>query len=185
MSQVAFDHFYTYEELKELLFDLQQSYPDLCKLENLGTTDGGRVIWGVTLSTAATAEEAAKRPAFYVQGGLHAEEGMGITASLAFLSAMLETEAARKQLETVTVYSIPCINPDGCNTCLTTGMDIRSMVEKLPDGTPNALVAQDLDGDGKILMMRWEDPTGEWKPAPGCGDLMVLRQPGDTEPTTV
>ena len=61
----------------------------------MGTTNGGRVIWGVTLSTAPTAEEAAKRPAFYVQGGLHAEEGMGITASLMFLYTMLESEEIR------------------------------------------------------------------------------------------
>lgn len=179
--QVHNDHFYTYEELQELLLAAQEAHPELCKLTALEKTPGGRTIWSATLSTAPTAEEASQRPAFYVQGGLHAEEGMGITASLAFLYTMLEQESARKLLETVTVYITPCINPDGCNTCVTTGMDIRSMVEKLPDGTPNALIAQDLDGDGKILTMRWEDPTGEWKMAPGCGNLMVLRQPGDTE----
>ena len=78
--QVHNDHFYTYDELQELLLAAQEAHPELCKLTPLEKTPGGRTIWSATLSTAPTAEEAAKRPAFYVQGGLHAEEGMGITA---------------------------------------------------------------------------------------------------------
>ena len=44
MHQVACDHFYTYAEIQELLFSARDAYPELCKLENLGTTNGGRVI---------------------------------------------------------------------------------------------------------------------------------------------
>lgn len=182
MSEFAYNRFYSYKEVEELLFAVRDAHPDICSLEALATTNEGRTIWGVTLAANCTEEDTpAKRPAFYVQGGLHAEEGMGITGSLALLYAMVENPEYRKQLETVTVYILPCINPDGSNACVTTGVTVRSMLERLPADTPNALIPQDLNGDGKVLQMRWEDPTGLWKMDPECGDLLVQRVPGDTE----
>ena len=182
MSAFAYNRFYSYNEIEQLLFAVRDAHPDICTLDALATTAEGRTIWGVTLAANCSGEDTPdKRPAFYVQGGLHAEEGMGITGSLALLYAMVENPNYRKQLETVTVYILPCINPDGSNACLTTGVSVRSMLERLPEGTPNALIPQDLDGDGKVLTMRWEDPTGLWKADPECGDLLVQRVAGDTE----
>ena len=182
MSDFALNRFYSYAEVEQLLFALRDAHPDICTLEALAKTNEGRTIWGVTLAANCTEEDTPDmRPAFYVQGGLHAEEGMGITGSLALLHAMTENPEYRKQLETVTVYILPCINPDGSNACVTTGVAVRSMLERLPEDTPNALIPQDLDGDGKVLTMRWEDPTGLWKADPECGDLLVQRVPGDTE----
>ena len=91
MSEFAYNHFYSYKEVEELLFAVRDAHPDICSLEALATTNEGRTIWGVTLAAHCTEEDTpAKRPAFYVQGGLHAEEGMGITGSLALLYAMVD-----------------------------------------------------------------------------------------------
>lgn len=182
MKEFAYDRYFNYQELEALLMECREAHPDICTLEALAKTDGGRTIWGVTLAAGCTeADTPGSRPAFFVQGGLHAEEGMGVTGALALLHAMLEKPEYRKQLETVTVYILPCINPDACDECLTKGMAYRSMWGRLPKDTPNALIPRDLDGDGRILTMRWEDPTGQWKAPADCGGLLVQRLPGDTE----
>ena len=179
MTSASCDRFYTYEEIETLVKAARDAHPDICTLEALSTTEGGRTIWGITLAEGT--DDPASRPGFYVQGGLHAEEGMGITECLVLLYTLLENEDARKILSRITVYILPCINPDGCDACVTQGLSIRSQLESLPAGTPNTLIPQDLDGDGRILSMRWEDPTGMWKNAPGCSSLMVRREPGDTD----
>jgi len=86
MSEFALNRFYSYAEVEQLLFAVRDAHPDICSLEALETTREGRTIWGVTLAANCTQEDTPdKRPAFYVQGGLHAEEGMDITGSLALL----------------------------------------------------------------------------------------------------
>ena len=176
---LAYDKLYTYEEIEKLILAAGDEYPDVCKIDKLAETPEGHGIWGITLSSDI--ETSSSRPGFYVQGGLHADEGMGITESLVLLYTLLEDENARKILDNVTVYILPCINPDGSNACVTTGRSIRSQSELLPEGTPNAFIPQDLNGDGRISSMRWQDPTGRWKCVDGCGDIMVARQIGDTE----
>jgi len=176
---LAFDRVYTYEEIEQLILAAADEHPDLCKTEKLAETPEGRAIWGVTLSMGT--DDPSSRPGFYVQGGLHADEGMGITESLVLLYTLLEDDKAREILNRVTVYILPCINPDGSNACVTTGRSIRSQSEFLPDNTPNALIPQDLNGDGRISSMRWQDPTGRWKCVDGCGDIMIAREIGDTE----
>ena len=139
---VAYDKFHTYEEIEQLILTAQEEHPDICRVEKLAETPEGRGIWGITLSEGT--DDPSSRPAFYVQGGLHAEEGMGITESLVLLYTLLEDEKAREILSRITVYILPCINPDGSNACVTKGQSIRSQVELLPDGTPNALIPQEI-----------------------------------------
>lgn len=182
MEKFQYNRYFTSVQTEEFLLEMQKKHPDVCKLESLAKTDGGRNIWCVTLAAGDTVGyPPEKRPALYAQGGLHAEEGMGITAALALIHNLLESPDSRKQLEEMTVYVLPCVNPDGDDECMIKGMNIRSKIDRLPGAPLNELVPCDLDGDGRVLSMRWEDPTGEWKEAPGCGSFMVSRLPGDTE----
>ena len=182
MKEFSYNRYFNYQEMEAFLHEMHQAHPDLCRLEALAKTNGGRTIWGVTLAANCTETDTPEmRPAFYVQAGTHAEENNGVTGALALLFEMLEKPEYRKLLETVTVYITPCINPDGCDDCLTKYMRIRSAWEQQPEGTPNALKLCDIDGDGRILQMRWEDPTGRWKAPADCGGLLVERLPGDTE----
>lgn len=86
-----------------------------------------------------------------------------------------------KKLEEITVYILPCVNPDGVDICLTKQISMRSGFFPIDPDTPNALVPTDLDGDGRILQMRWKDPNGMWKDGAGCESIMVPRLPHDTE----
>lgn len=182
MKEFAYNRYYNYREIEAFLQEMQKAYPDICRLKALAKTNAGRTVWGVTLAANCTEEDTPEmRPAFYIQAGTHAEETGGVTGALALLFEMLEKPEYRKQLETVTVYITPCVNPDGCDNCLTKNMRVRSTWEQQPEGTPNALKLCDVDGDGRILQMRWEDPTGLWKAPADCGGLLVERLPGDTD----
>ena len=176
MERPKLNHFHNYEEICDYLYAAQKAYPDLMTLESLAKTTEGRDIWCATLSKGG---DAASKPAFYVQGGIHAQEGMGITCSLNFLWTILEKNP--EVLDKITVYILPCVNPDGSDMCVRTGFAIRSKMERIY-GLENAVVPQDLDGDGKILFMRWEDPNGYYVQLPECGDLMVPRRAGDKGP---
>lgn len=174
MDKPILNHFYTYDEICEYLSCAQKAYPDLMELKELARTEENRVIWGITMSKG----DADKMPALYVQGGIHAQEGMGITCCLNFLWTVLENPQI---LDKIAIYILPCVNPDGSDICVRTGLDVRSKLEYVP-GVTNGLVPQDVDGDGKILFMRWEDPTGFWVSLPECGDILVPRRPGDKGP---
>ena len=176
MEKPILNHFYNYDEICAFLHSAQASYPDLMTLSSLAKTSEGRDIWAVTLCKGGNAET---KPAFYVQGGIHAQEGMGITCSLNFLWTVLAEN--QQILDKVTIYILPCVNPDGSDMCVRTGFAIRSKMERVY-GRANAIVPQDLDGNGKILFMRWEDPNGYYVQLPECGDLMVPRRAGDNGP---
>ena len=176
MQRPRLNHFHTYAEYTEYLLEIQKEYSDIMTLDVLATTEDGYNIWGVTLCKGGNPDE---KPAFYVQGGIHAQEGMGITCSLNFLWTVLEQH--QEILEKLTVYILPCVNPSGSDLCVRTGVNVRSKLERVY-GLPNAVVPQDLDGDGKILSMRWPDPAGYWVSLPECGDMMVPRRPGDKGP---
>lgn len=176
MKKPILNHFYNYDEICAFLKSAKESYPDLVDIQSLAKTTEGRDIWGVTLSKGGNPDT---KPAFYVQGGIHAQEGMGITCSLNFLWTVLEQHP--QILEKVTIYILPCVNPDGSDMCVRTGFAIRSKMERVY-GRANTVVPQDLDGDGKILFMRWEDPNGYYVQLPECGDLMVPRRAGDKGP---
>ncbi|MBE6958343.1 MAG: hypothetical protein E7447_04245 [Ruminococcaceae bacterium] len=176
MERPMLNHFHNYQEICDYLFAAQKAYPDLMKLKSLAKTGEGRDIWCVTLSKGGDPDS---KPAFYVQGGIHAQEGMGITCSLNFLWTVLEQNA--QILENVTVYILPCVNPDGSDLCVRSGLSLRSKLQRI-DGVDNGIVPQDLDGDGKILFMRRENPNGYYVQLPECGDVLVPRRAGDKGP---
>jgi hypothetical protein len=82
-------------------------------------------------------------------------------------------------------YVRPKFNPDGSDLVLATDQSLRSSVnprdedgDGLFDEDPN----EDLDGDGRILQMRVEDPEGNWVVSPEDPRLMDPRLPGDPCP---
>lgn len=176
MQKPILNHFYNYDEICAFLQSALADHSDVMSLQSLAKTEGGRDIWCVTLCKDGKPED---KPAFYVQGGIHAQEGMGITCSLNFLYTVLVKNP--EILDQLTVYILPCVNPDGSNLCVTTGVQVRSKLERVP-GLTNAVIPQDLDGDGKILFMRWEDPNGYYVELPECGNMLVHRRAGDKGP---
>ena len=180
-----FDQFYRHTELTRLLQDYAAAAPHLVQLSSLGQSFEGRDIWLLTLTHTATGADTDK-PAFWVDGNIHAAELTACTACLYWLHQLIasyDTDAAVKQLlDTRVVYMVPRLNPDGAELALADKpRHIRSATRPYPfDETPvDGLTIEDIDGDGRMLQMRVPDPHGPYKKHAAEPRLMVAREPGE------
>lgn len=176
---VRFDEFYLYDEMVAFLREAESEYPELVHLTSLATTPEKRdvLLAEVTDTSTGPAED---KPAYYVQGGLHAQEGAGTTAALDVIRALVSEPSGRELLRKVAFYIVPRVNPDGMEYALTTRGAIRSRIEILE--RKNGLIPKDMDGDGRILSMRWEDPAGQYREDKEDPRILVRREPGDAGP---
>ncbi|MFW5868762.1 MAG: M14 family zinc carboxypeptidase [Armatimonadota bacterium] len=179
IPDVKFDSWYTWDELTTFLQSCHRAADDLMQLESLVTSPEGRDVWLATLTDPATGA-AEDKPAYFVQGNLHAHEMYGTSAVLHLLHSLLTSDEGRERLSELTFYIIPRSNPDGAEYAISTKGEVRSRV--VPDEKLNGVIPQDLNDDGMILNMRWEDPAGPLAVDPEDQRLLVPRRPGDTGP---
>jgi murein tripeptide amidase MpaA len=181
-----FDQFYRHAELTRLLQDYAAAAPRLVELRSLGRSHEGRDIWLLVLTNTGTGADTDK-PAFWVDGNIHAAELTASTACLYWLHQLISgyeagDAQARQLLDTRTVYMVPRLNPDGAELALADKpRHIRSSTRPYPWDEPavEGLTVEDVDGDGRILTMRIPDPHGPYKKHPQEPRLMVPREPGE------
>ena len=89
-------------------------------------------------------------------------------------------ERVTRLLDTRCVYVLPRLSPDGVEATLREGRIVRSVVRPGPGASPGpGLHMRDIDGDGRIVFMRFRDPNGPWKTYPGEPRLLVPRGPDE------
>ncbi len=181
---ITFDHLYDYAELTSALRDLAALRPDLCSIESIGQSFEGRDIWLATITNSATGPHTDK-PAIWVGANIHSVEHTGAVAALHLVHALVTRHGADPKvthaLDTRTFYVVPRINPDGAELALADSPTyLRSSTRRWPrtDDAPG-LVEGDVDGDGRILSMRVEDPNGPWVASERDARLLVARAPDD------
>ncbi|RMH00375.1 MAG: carboxypeptidase [Chloroflexi bacterium] len=183
-EEMRFDRYYRYEELTHFLQNWAEKYPNLCRLESLGKSYEGRDIWILILTNFDTGPDTEK-PAYWVDGNIHATEVSGSTAVLYLVHKLLtqygQDDRVTYALDTRTFYAVPRLNPDGAEWALADKPRfIRSSTRPYPRTDElDGLHSEDIDGDGRILQMRIKDPNGAWKPHPDDPRLMILREPDD------
>jgi hypothetical protein len=180
---VAYDHFYTYEELTETLRAWASEAPKLCALDSIGASYEGRDIWLVTVTNTETGDHLDK-PGFLIEANIHSMEWTGCAAALHLIHRLLtqygKDDQVTRALDTRVFYVIPRLNPDGAERGLEERRFIRSSVRPYPREEPeDGLRIEDVDGDGRVLDMRIEDPNGAWRPHPDEKGLLVRRDPVD------
>lgn len=167
------------------------AFPDLCRLRALGETTEGRSIWHLALGP----EPDRLRPAVWVDGNMHACELAGSSVALAIAEDVLRLHLGgddaphglpshvRDRLREVLFHVVPRMSPDGAECVLATGRYVRSAPR---DRRPNREAARwqrdDVDGDGKSLLMRIEHPAGEFVASRDVEGLMVARRLEDGGP---
>jgi murein tripeptide amidase MpaA len=180
MPEIAFDRYYRYEELSRLLDAYVGEYPTLVRKRSIGTSHEGREIWLLTVTDYEAGEDPDK-PAFWCDGNIHASELSASTAVLYLLNKLVTERPA--MLERHAFYLVPRLNPDGAEWAQETPPRIiRSSTRPYPydEEDPYGLERRDVDGDGRILNMRIEDPNGPWKICPEEPRILVRRDPGET-----
>jgi murein tripeptide amidase MpaA len=181
-ASVAYDRYYTYDELTDTLRAWAEEHPSLFALESIGKSHEGRDIWLATVTNAETGPHDEK-PAFLLEANIHSIEVTGCTAALHLLERLLTGSdgKVRRALDTRTFYVIPRLNPDGAELALAERpRHVRSSVRAYPVTDPeDGLHAEDVDGDGRILSMRMQDPNGSWKPHADEPAVLVRRDPDE------
>jgi murein tripeptide amidase MpaA len=186
MPDTAFDRYYRYEDLTQILHAYAEAYPGLMRLESIGESHEGRSVWLATVTSFDKGPDTDK-PALWVDGNIHASEVSPSTACLYLIDRLVtgygSVPEITRCLDTRAFYVCPRVNPDGAEWALAdTPKIIRSSTRPYPyDEEPiGGLVEQDMDGDGRMLSMRVPDPNGAWKVCSEEPRLLVRRDPEET-----
>ncbi|MGE5338855.1 MAG: M14 family metallopeptidase [Gemmatimonadota bacterium] len=185
MPALDFSRFLRYGELVDALRAFEREAPQYVSLQFIGKSHEGRDIPVVTITDTATGP-ASDKPAYWVDGNIHSVELTASAACLYLIDWLLRGRKSDAQiqrfLQTRAFYICPRINPDGAEWALADRPRyVRSSTRRYPfDEEPvQGLVAEDIDGDGRILQMRIADPNGPWKKHPQEPRLLVRRDPLD------
>jgi hypothetical protein len=182
--EIAFDRYFTYEEMTEHLKALQASYPDLMTMTSIAKTHQGRDVWLVEINNGRTGP-ALEKPGYYIDAQIHAEEHATSATALYAIYHLLTrygTDAdVTRLVDAQAIYVLPRINPDGAELALVPPYYNWCGNGRFMPGADRieGLIPQDIDGDGYIVWMRVPDPKGEWKKSATNPDIMVQRAPGE------
>jgi murein tripeptide amidase MpaA len=187
MPNIRFNKFYRYPELTGFLKEYAKEYSDFIRLESIGKSNEGRDVWLVTVTNFKTGSDTEK-PAFWVDGNIHASEVTTSVAAMYLIHSLVSNykkdASTTRALDTRAFYIVPRVNPDGAEWALADRPKlIRSSTRDYPytdDPIEGMTGSEDVDGDGRILQMRIEDPNGAWKAHPDEPRLMIRRDPIET-----
>ena len=186
MPEVRFDTYYRYKDLTRILQGFAEEYPHLVRLESIGQSYEGRDIWVATVTNLQRGE-AKDKPALWVDGNIHASELSPSSTCLYLINRLVTGYGSdpdvTRCMDTRAFYVCPRVNPDGAELALADKPRfIRSSTRPYPyDEEPiGGLVREDMDGDGRMLMMRLADPNGPWKACDEDPRLLVRRDPTET-----
>ncbi|MGZ4886426.1 MAG: M14 family metallopeptidase, partial [Candidatus Aminicenantales bacterium] len=187
-APLRFDHYYTLEQVYEAVQAINKAYPEMTKVEEVGKSEEGRPIYGVTVNNPKTGP-ALSKPGIYVDGNIHGNEIQGGEICLYLLDYLLGNYGKNKDvtdlLDKKVFYVIPVVNVDGRWHFMhdannpNSNRSLRIPIDDDRDGLVDEDFPDDLDGDGNICMMRKKDPFGQYKTDPEDPRLMVPVKPGE------
>ncbi len=179
MPTVEYDRYYRYAELTAILKSFESEFPQLVHVESIGQSHECRDIWLVTV-TDCTTGPASEKPAFWVDGNIHASELSASTAAIKLIHKLVEGQG--DLLKTHTFYIVPRLNPDGAEWAMEDPPRIvRSGTRNYPfdDEDLYGIERKDMDGDGRALWMRVQDDDGPWIVSELDSRLLRKRKPGE------
>jgi hypothetical protein len=184
------DRYLSYAELTQQLSAWAEAMPGVMRLESIAKTEEGRDVWVVTIGR----EPDRLRPAAWMDGNIHASELAGSSACLSVIEDLLRAHAGESLLDLpdhvrdlivsdVLVYVLPRMCPDGAERVLQKRHFIRSNPRDHRLGNQGPYWRHDdVDGDGKSLLMRKLDPTGDFIESAHVAGLMLPREIEDEGP---
>jgi murein tripeptide amidase MpaA len=183
MPQYDFSHFYKYDEIRKFLEKVEKEYPDLVSISSIGKSYEGRDILLATLTNKKTGPDSEK-PAYWIDANIHAGEVTGSAVALYTIGHYTQShghdERITRLLDDYVVYVVPRISVDGAEMYLTTPHMLRSSTRRYPFSEDReGLYAEDVDGDGLILQMRFPNPDGAFRKSEKDPRVMLRRGPDE------
>lgn len=182
-----FDRFLRYDEMSAWVHAIVAAHPHLASVESYGTSHQGRPLLLVTITDSATGAHHDK-PAHWVDANIHSVEVTGGVAALHLISHLLTGHdngdaTVRDALATRTFYIAPRVNPDGVEAALAdTPRYRRSSMRPWPWRDAHrwpGLETSDINGDGRVLLMRVADEHGSHVEHPREPRVMIPREHPD------
>jgi len=185
---VAWNRYYDHAQATKLLQALTKAFPQRAKLQSLGRSVEGRDMWQMTITNFEVGQEGDK-PAFWIDGGIHANEIQSVEVVLYTAWYLLEMDGrspfVTRLLKERTFYLVPMMSPDSRDAHLYRANSTHSPrtgqrpVDDDRDGLVNEDAPDDLDGDGHIVQMRIKDKFGNLKPHPDYPQMLVPIKEGE------
>lgn len=168
--QIAWNRYYTADEIDAHMRSLEQAYPDLIEVKSIGQSGLGRDLL-VAVITAPGSDDRSK-PAMWIDGAIHANELQAAEVSLYSLWYLASNhghnDTITELLEDYAFYIMPMVNPDSRAAWFDKPSTPHSRRgNQMPrdndrDGLTDEDHADDLDSDGSITQMWKPDPRGRW-----------------------
>jgi hypothetical protein len=170
---LTFDRYHSLDVVYEWMRRWQERYPDLVEVYEVAKSFEGRPILQATITNRATGP-ATDKPAAFFEGNRHSGEVTAAESALWLMQHLVERYGSDPEitrlLDTRAIYIRPKNNPDGSELYLNTAQSNRSTnrpTDNDGDGLLDEDAADDLDGDGIILQVRYH-------PRPGTDDRATM-----------
>ena len=116
ISQMAnWDRYPTYAVYRAMMKKFETDYPNLCKLDSIGTTVEGRKLYVVKISDNVSDDEA--EPEFFYTSTMHGDEVTGYVLMLRLIDYLLSQYNTNTRIKDIVdnmaIYINPNANPDG------------------------------------------------------------------------
>ncbi len=156
----ADENFQDYQTIVSELKILEQSYPTICKVYDIGDSRGkeyaeaGKTaydnykhdIWAVKVSDNVAIEE--DEPGFCFMAGHYANEPVGVEVTISLLKYFVENYASdssiAEQVNSAQIWFIPLVNPDGHKVALDGGNSLWR--KNICDNNRNGIFDSESDG---------------------------------------
>jgi hypothetical protein len=179
--------FHSTADAHALLEGWATEFPELTELYSIGQTLEETPLMVLEITNERTGP-ASEKPAYYLDGNIHAEELTGAEVALHFAWYLLTNYGSDRRvtrlLDTRALHVRPKFNPDGADVALTTIHNPRSTPRPYDedwDGLLDEDPPNDLDRDGFATQMRVPNPGGLWKKSPADPRVMIRRTDGEIE----
>jgi len=176
VSGVQAQEYSSYADQTSRLQALSKAWPSLVKLQSITKTNGGKDCWLLTIGTGKTES----KPAIAVIGGTEGNHLLGVEMAIGFAENLLKgsgTDSIKNLLAKTTYYVFPNMSPDATEQYFAKLRYERhgnaTDTDDDRDGKLNEDGVDDLDGNGKITLMRITSPVGDYKTHPEDARVLV------------
>ena len=184
-TRLDFTHYYSLEECEQTIDMFATRFPELVTVEEIGRSLQGRPLRAITLCNARTGA-ASSKPGMYIDSNIHGNETQGTEIIFLTIWYLLKNYPQERYVQRLvdsrTFYFLPVVNVDSRHHWFKQANTPHSLRHNWKpfdddrDGKADEDPPNDLDGDGRITMMRKRDPNGEWVLAQDKR-VMVPRKP--------
>ncbi|UUC45550.1 M14 family zinc carboxypeptidase [Flavobacterium cerinum] len=151
----TWDAYPTYSQYVAKMQYYANTYPNLCKLENIGSTPNGRNLWILKISDNCQTDEA--EPEFFYSSSMHGDEITGFPLMMRLIDHLVTRYGTDSEVtnmvNTTEIYISPLSNPDG--SYKTTGNDVMNSAGN---------TATRANANGRDLNRNYPDPLNGLHP---------------------